>query len=101
MVDVHKCVRDHTETRRFKNGCNIAAFRDGKRQEKELGGCISTQSCRSLLKADIWSGSAPLQMFNVDKHVDIGPLFTVWSRLHPQAEAIMGAWGRDQDTSEY
>ena len=59
------------------------------------------QSCRSLLKADIWSGNAPLQVFNVDEHVDIGPLLTVWSRLQPQVEAIMGAWGRNQDTNEH
>ena len=61
---------------------------------------MSIQSCRSLLKAEIWSGSAPLQVFNMDEHVDIWPLLTVWSRLHPQAEAIMGAWERNQDTSE-
>ena len=60
----------------------------------------SIQSCRCLLKAEIWSGSAPLQTFNVDEHVDVGPLLTVWSRLHPQAEAIMGGRGRNQDKSE-
>ena len=52
---------------------------------------MSTQSCRSLLEAKKWSGSAPLQVFNMHEHVDIGPFLTVWSRLHPQAEAIMGA----------
>ena len=59
-----------------------------------------TQSCRGSLKVENWSGSAPLQVFNVDEHVDIGPLLKAWSRLHPQAEAVMGAWGRIQDTNE-
>ena len=66
----------------------------------ELGGCVSIRSCCRSLKAENWSGSAPLQVFNVDEHVDIGPLLTVWSRLHPQAEAIMGAWGRNQGTNK-
>ena len=63
---------------------------------------MSTQSCSTSLKAENWTGSAPLQLqvLNVDEHVGIGPLLTVWSRLHPQAEAIMGAWGRKQDTHE-
>ena len=61
---------------------------------------MSIQSCRRLLKVKIWSGSAPLQVFNVDELVDIGPLLTVWSRLHPPAEAIMAAWGRNQDLNE-
>ena len=54
---------------------------------------MSIQSCRSLLKAENWSGSASLQLFTVDERVDIGPLLTVWSRLHPQAEVIRGALG--------
>ena len=37
---------------------------------------MSIQSCRSLLKAENWSGSAPLQVFKVEEHVDIGPLLT-------------------------
>ena len=36
----------------------------------------------------------------VEDLVDIGRLLTVWSRLHPQAEAVMRALGRDQDTNE-
>ena len=38
----------------------------------------------SSFKAENWSGSAPLQVFNMDEHVDIGPLLTAWSRLHPR-----------------
>ena len=60
---------------------------------------MSIQSCRSSLKAEIWSGSAPLQVFNVDEHADIGTVLTIWSRLYPQAEAIMGAWGQNQETA--
>ena len=36
---------------------------DGHRQEMERGGCVSMQSCSSSLKAENWSGSAPLQVF--------------------------------------
>ena len=36
----------------------------------------------------------------MDENVEIGPLLIVWSRLHPPAEAVMGAWGRMQDTDE-
>ena len=53
---------------------------------------MSSQSSRSLLEAGTWSGSAPLQAFNLEEHVDIGPLVTVWSRLHTQAEAVMETW---------
>ena len=38
---------------------------------------MSIQSCCRSLKAESWSGSAPLQVFNVDEHVDLGPLLTV------------------------
>ena len=55
---------------------------------------------QQLLKAENCSVSAPLQVFNVDGNVDIGLLLTVWSRLHPQAEAVMGAWGRNQETND-
>ena len=63
---------------------------------------MSIQSSSSSLKVENWSGSAPLQVFNVDEHVDLGPLLPVssWSRLHPQADAVMGAWGRNQNTGE-
>ena len=63
---------------------------------------MSTQSCWSLLKAGNRSGSAPLQVFNVDEHVDIGPRLTFCSRPHPQAAAgaVMETWGRIQDTNE-
>ena len=61
---------------------------------------MSIQSCGCSTQTENWSGSTPLQVFNVDKHVDIGPLLPVCSRLHPEAEAIMGAWGRNQDTNE-
>ena len=61
---------------------------------------MSIQSCSSSLKTENGSGSAPLHAFNVGEHVDIWPLWTFWSRLHPKAEAIMGAWGRNQDTNE-
>ena len=57
------------------------------------------QSCRSLLKAENWAGSAPWQVFQVEAHVDIGPLLTVWSKLDPQATAGKEAWGPTQDTS--
>ena len=59
---------------------------------------MSNQSSRSLLKAENWSGSAPLQVRNVDEHVDIGSLLPACSGLHPQTEAGMGARGRYQDT---
>ena len=36
----------------------------------------------------------------MEEHVDIGPLLTVWSRLYSQAEAVMGALWRVQDTRE-
>ena len=49
---------------------------------------MSGQSCRSVLKAENWSGSAPggapLQVLIVDEHVDIVPLLTAWSRLQPR-----------------
>ena len=63
---------------------------------------MSIQSCSGSLKAENRSGSTPLQVLNVDEHVDIGPLvlLTVWSRLHPKAEAVMGAWGRNQETND-
>ena len=43
---------------------------------------MSRKSYGSLLvpKAENWSGSAPWQVVKVEKHVDIGPLLTVWSR---------------------
>ena len=59
---------------------------------------MSVQSCSSLLKEENWSGSAPVEVFYADEHVDIGPLLTAWIRLHPQAEAVMGSWGRIQYT---
>ena len=37
---------------------------------------MSIQSCRSLLKVDKWSGSALLQVFNLDVRVDIVPPLT-------------------------
>ena len=61
---------------------------------------MSIQTCSSSLKAENYSGSAPFQVFLVDEHGDIGPLLTVRSRLHPQAEAIMGARGQNQETHE-
>ena len=63
---------------------------------------MSIQSCRCLLElvTEVWSGRAPIQVFYMDEHVDIGPPLTVWSWLRPQAKAIMGAWWRKQDTSK-
>ena len=45
-----------------------------------------------MLKVE--KGSAPPQLFNAEEHVDIGRLFTVWSRLYLQAEAVKEVLGR-------
>ena len=41
---------------------------------------MSNQSYGSQPKAENWSASAPWQVVNVEEHVDIGHLLTVWSR---------------------
>ena len=64
----------------------------------ELGGCVWIHSCGSLLEAENWSGSAPLQVVHVEEHVDTGPLRTAWSRFNSQAEAVTGTLGPMQDT---
>ena len=61
---------------------------------------MSIESCRRLLKAENWSGSAPLQVFQMEEDAKIGPLYTAWSRLCPHAEAVMKARGQVQDTNE-
>ena len=66
-----KCVSDHTETRRFKTG-EASAPSGGDSDEK----CDLEDVCRFILKAVNWSGSAPLQVFNVDEHIVIWPLLT-------------------------
>ena len=60
------------------------------------------QSCRSLRKAaaEVWSGSAPWQMYKVEEHVGIGPLLRGRSRAHPHAKVVVEARGPVQDTNE-
>ena len=53
---------------------------------------MSNQSCRILPKAEHILGTDQWQVVQLEEHVDIGPLLTVWSRWHPRAEAVMVAW---------
>ena len=88
-----KYVPDHSVTLRFKNGEASISARSGMDRDKNWNKGGAIQSCSSSLKAENCSGSAPLQVSEVEEHVDIGLLWTAWSRLKPQAEAVTGAWG--------
>ena len=54
-----ECVFIHTVIFRVKIG---EAVEYGHRRELALGGSVSIQNCSSSLKAENWSGSAPLRV---------------------------------------
>ena len=70
-----KCFPDHTVTFRFKNveatapsGMDICIGENG------FGRMRVDSELQQLNQAEIWSGSAPLQVFNRDERVNIVPL---------------------------
>ena len=61
---------------------------------------MSIQSCSRSLKVESWLGTAPLQVFQEEEHVDIWRSGQAGAGLKPQAEAVTGALGRMHHTHE-